>query len=600
MRILLVPVAFTFALFSIGAQSIHTPPQKSTAPPPKYRTLDDRFVVRHPKSLEDWRTRAAWLGEHILASAGLLPTPERNPLNAVVFGERAHDDYSVSKVYFESLPGFLVTGNLYKPMGTGPFPAIVSPHGHWDYGRFENSAAASVPGRAINLARQGFVVFTYDMIGYNDSRWYPHTPGHTFHDREFGGRRENLWGLTLAGLQLWNSIRSVDFLQSLPVVARDRIGATGASGGGTQTFLLSAVDDRVVASAPVNMISLHMQGGCLCENMPGLRLDTNNVELAAVFAPRPMLMISATGDWTNETLELEYPEMQRFYDLFGARDHVKAIRLNAPHNYNRESREAMYAWMARWLKGAPADVEVKEQDFRPDPLPELMVFANRPRPDGMVSVDELTEHWISAAKRQLGGASVEANRRALLHAVGFDHLETASPSASAKPVIVLATDDPNVDKAVSRTGFAIKRVTFTPFDEKAAAAISQFETYNRTPASQRVADLVAALSKAPNAMLVADGDAGLAGLLAAAVVPLQLAIVDVGRFDLSSDAAFLERLYIPGLRRAGDFRTAAGMAQGKLVVHNAGDRFALDGQATHAEKLTPEQILDLLKRRNRS
>jgi dienelactone hydrolase len=600
MRILVVSVAFTFALLSLGAQSIHTPPQNTTATPQRYRTLDDRFVVRHPKSLEDWRPRASWLREHIFASAGLLPRPERNPLNAVVFGERAHDDYSVSKVYFESLPGFLVTGNLYKPVGSGPFPAIVSPHGHWDYGRFENSAAASVPGRAINLARQGFVVFTYDMIGYNDSRWYPHTPGHTFHDRDFGGRRENLWGLTLAGLQLWNSIRSVDFLQSLPMVARDRIGATGASGGGTQTFLLSAVDDRIAAAAPVNMISLHMQGGCLCENMPGLRLDTNNVELAALFAPRPMLMISATGDWTNETLELEYPEMQRFYDLFGAKDHVKAIRLNAPHNYNRESREAMYAWMARWLNGAPADVEVKEKDFRPDPLPELMVFANRPRPDGVVSTAELTENWISAAKRQLGGANVEANRRALLHALGFDHQEPVGGSTSAKPVIVLATDDPNVDKTVSRAGFAVKRVTFTPFDEKAAAEISQFETYNRTPASQRVADLVAALSKEPNAILIADGNAGLAGLLAAAIVPVQRAILDVGRFDSSSDAAFLDRLYIPALRRAGDLRTAAGMAQGKLVVHNAGDRFSLDGQATHAEKLTPEQILDLLKRRNRS
>jgi hypothetical protein len=597
MRTLLVSVVFTFALLSIGAQSTKTPPQNTTAPSQRYRTLDDRFVVRHPKALEDWRTRAARLREHILASAGLLPTPERNPLNAVVFGERAHDDYTVSKVYFESLPGFLVTGNLYKPVGSGPFPAIVSPHGHWDYGRFENSAVASVPGRAINLARQGFVVFTYDMIGYNDSRWYPHTPGHTFHDREFGGRRENVWGLTLAGLQLWNSIRSIDFLQSLPVVARDRIGATGASGGGTQTFLLSAVDDRVAAAAPVNMISLHMQGGCLCENMPGLRLDTNNVELAAVFAPRPMLMISATGDWTNETLELEYPEMQRFYDLFGARDHVKAIRLNAPHNYNRESREAMYAWMARWLKGAPADVEVKEKDFRPDPLPELMVFANRPRPEGVVSTAELTENWITAAKRQLGGANVEANRRALLHALGFEHQETARTSTSGKPVIVLATEDPNVEKAASRAGFAVKRVTFTPFDEKAAAEISQFETYNRTPASQRVADLVAALSKEPSAILIADGDAGLAGLLAAAVVPVQRAILDVGRFDLSSDAAFLDRLYIPGLRRAGDLRTAAGMAQGRFFVHNAGDRFSLDGQATHAEKLTPEQILNLLKGR---
>src|SRR5437764_11410710 len=104
------------------------------------------------------------------------------------------------------------------------------------------------------------------------------------------------------------------------MVARDRIGATGASGGGTQTFLLAAVDDRVAAAAPVNMISLHMQGGCLCENLPGLRLDTNNVEIAATIAPRPLLMVSATGDWTAETLEVEFPAMRAFYALFGAED----------------------------------------------------------------------------------------------------------------------------------------------------------------------------------------------------------------------------------------------------------------------------------------
>src|SRR6266566_550608 len=136
-------------------------------------------------------------------------------------------------------------------------------------------------------------------------------------------------------------MRSIDFLESLPEVARDRIGVTGASGGGTQTILVSAVDERIAVSAPVNMISLLMQGGCLCENLPGLRPDTNNVELSALIAPRPLLMVSATGDWTRETMEVEYPEMRRFYTLFGAEDRVHAVRMAAEHNYNRESREAV-------------------------------------------------------------------------------------------------------------------------------------------------------------------------------------------------------------------------------------------------------------------
>ena len=163
-----------------------------------------------------WKPRAEYLRQHVLASAGLLPLPEKTPLRASVFGEITHADYTVSKVYFESLPGFFVTGNLYRPIGDGPFPAILSPHGHWAYGRLENTAINSGPGRAINLARQGFVVFTYDMVGYNDSQQLPHT---------FGGRRENLWGLSLGGLQLWNSIRALDFLETLPVRAPRRDSA---------------------------------------------------------------------------------------------------------------------------------------------------------------------------------------------------------------------------------------------------------------------------------------------------------------------------------------------------------------------------------------
>jgi Acetyl xylan esterase (AXE1) len=589
----LCPVVLLAGFVSSG----HVDAQGTAAATPRYRTLNDRFVVRRYASLDEWRNRATWLREHILASAGLLPMPERTPLNAVVFGERKHAEYSVSKVYFESAPGFLVTGNLYKPLGAGPFPAILSPHGHWYYGRFENSDLASVPGRAINLARQGFVVFTYDMIGYNDSRWHPHNANHTYHPRDFGGPRESLWSLSLAGMQLWNAIRSVDFLQSLPEVARDRIGATGASGGGTQTFLLAAVDDRVTVAAPVNMISLTMQGGCLCENMPGLRHDTNNVELAALIAPRPLLMVSATGDWTRETMEVEYPEMRRFYALFGKEDRVHAVRFTAEHNYNKDSREAMYAWMARWLKGAPADVKVAEQSFRPDPLPELMVFADRPLPPSAVTTAVFTENWISAAKRQLEASDKRPARSALLHALGFERQLTPSARHSGKPIVLLATSDPEIERAVVGAEFTIRRVPFTLFDEAAAAKISHFDAYNRTAASQRVADLVAAVLTDPQAILIADGDAALAGVFAAAVIPIRQAILDVAGFDASSDAAFLERLNIPGVRRGGDLRTAAAMARGELVVHNAGDRFTVEGLTAQPQKLTAAQIVRLLKKR---
>jgi cephalosporin-C deacetylase-like acetyl esterase len=129
---------------------------------------------------------------------------------------------------------------------------VLCPHGHWTYGRLENTELNSGPARAANFARQGYVAFAYDMVGYNDSAAVSH---------RYGGERESLWGLSLLGLQLWNSIRSVDFLLSLPEVDPERLGCTGESGGGTQTFLLAAVDERIKVAAPVNMISAHMQGG---------------------------------------------------------------------------------------------------------------------------------------------------------------------------------------------------------------------------------------------------------------------------------------------------------------------------------------------------
>src|SRR5262245_30802286 len=568
------------ALCVLGA----TPPQAQEAARPPYRTLNDRLKPRESATLADGQPRADYLREHVLASAGLIPAPAKTPLRPQIFDERERNDYSVAKVYFESQPGFYVTGNLYRPKGAGPFPAILTPHGHWAYGRLENTELNSAPARAINLARQGFVVFTYDMVGYNDSKQLTH---------EFGGKREALWGLSLAGLQLWNSIRSLDFLESLPEVDRERIGVTGESGGGTQTFLLSAVDPRVKVAAPVNMISLHMQGGCLCENEPGLRLDTNNVELGALMAPRSLLMVAATGDWTNETPQVEYPAVQRIYRLFNAEDRVYSVQFDAPHNYNKSSREAVYAWMARWLKNAPAGVQVSERPFTVERLNDLLVFAGRPLPEGALTAARLTQQWIASARQQLNDSDPRVLQSALLHSLSFERRPAKSPPASK--VVIVAGADSSVKSSLTKEGHTVRSVHATPFDAEVAAKILHFETYNRTAASQRVADIVRALNENPGAAVVANVDWGLAALLAAAVAPAGRVVADVARFDMDSDDAFLERFYIPGLRRAGDLRTAMTMTSARVVVHNAGDRFTMDGAQVQRDKLTANRIVELLR-----
>ncbi len=344
------------------------------------------FMMPHHESLEAWERDAGRLRRRILLSSGLLPLPERTPLNARVFDRIERDGYSVEKVHFEAWPGFLVTGNLYRPIGEGPFPAIVNPHGHWQNGRLENSETGSVPGRCITLARMGIVAFSYDMIGYNDSMQFPHN---------WGGEREKLWGVHPFAMQLWSSIRAVDFVESLPYVDRDRIGCTGASGGGTQTFALMAVDMRIKAAAPVNMISSTMQGGCLCENAPVLRLDNSNMEIGALMAPRPLLLVSATGDWTRETPRVEYPAIRSIYALYDAADKVSNVHIDAGHNYNQASREAMYRFFGRCFLGERDWDQFTEPPFEVEDEAALRVFADKQAISGYPSRDEVIASVIA-------------------------------------------------------------------------------------------------------------------------------------------------------------------------------------------------------------
>lgn len=206
-----------------AAESVPEQDSRNTSIP----DMDTHFQMPPFASREAWLEKAAFLRNQILSSAGLLPMPVKTPLHAQVFGKLERGAYSVEKVLLETYPGFYLGGNLYRPLGKqGPFPAVVTPHGHWAFGRLENTVLASVPARCINLARQGFVVFSYDMVGYNDTSQFPHGDS----GPRLGGGREDLWSINVMGLQLWNSIRAVDFISSLTDVDANRIAATGASG----------------------------------------------------------------------------------------------------------------------------------------------------------------------------------------------------------------------------------------------------------------------------------------------------------------------------------------------------------------------------------
>ena len=357
-----------------------------------------------PTSKAAWEAEAARIREQILISNGLWPMPEKTPLNPVISDKLDRGDYTVEKVYFASRPGHYVTGSLYRPKkAKGKVPGVLCPHGHWKDGRFydagdqgaadqlasgaekfSSGAHSPLQARFVQLARMGCVVFHYDMVGNADSTMIGHRT--EFNDVEASLRLQNKMGL-----QTWNSIRSLDFIAALPDVDPTRIGVTGASGGGTQTVMLCAIDPRPTVAFPAVMVSSNMQGGCQCENADYLRIGINNVAIAALMAPRPLGMVGA-DDWTIDIETSGLPELKQIYSLYGVADQVAAKTYKQfPHNYNQWSRELMYRWFATHLKLAP-EAPVDQLDFVPLTKAELTIFDDQhPVPADALKADALRQ-----------------------------------------------------------------------------------------------------------------------------------------------------------------------------------------------------------------
>jgi hypothetical protein len=419
------------------------PPDRRLGP---LHDLNGYFPFAPPPSTAAWEARAAQLRTQLLVSQGLWPMLEKTPLRAVIHGRIERDTYSVEKVFLESVPGYFLTGNLYRPKNSvARHPGVLSPHGHWPGGRFfDNDRVADEiasgaerfaeggrsmqQARSVQLARMGCVVFHYDMIGYGDNQQIPfavaHQEGALLSRPEMNTRED--WGVfspqaeahlqSIMGLQTWNSIRALDFLAGLPDVDPSCLAVTGESGGGTQTFMLCALDPRPVAAFPAVMVSTGMQGGCTCENTPLLRLGTGNVEIAALFAPKP-LGLTAADDWTRELPTKGFPELRQLYATLEAPDRVQLTALlQYRHNYNYPSRAAMYAWFNRHLRlGLPEPIV--EPDYRRLTREELSVWDQaHPAPAGgpaferalLRGLHERTELQIATARRS------PANYRALL------------------------------------------------------------------------------------------------------------------------------------------------------------------------------------------
>ncbi len=394
------------------------------------KDFDGYFPFTPPASKAAWEQRAERVRRQILVATGVWPMPTKTPSNAAVYGRVERDGYTVEKVTLESFPGFFVTGCLYRPVGkSGKLPGVLSPHGHFQNGRFNGSSLTEVrkeivagaerfeaggahplQARCVQLARMGCVVFQWDMVGYADSQQISEAVAHHLQHRRPEMESAAGWGFfspqaelhlqSIMGLQTYNSVRVIDWFTALPDVDPQRIGVTGESGGGTQTMLIGAVDSRPAALFPAVMVSTSMQGGCTCENCSYLRIGTGNIEFAALAAPRPLGM-TAADDWTKELATKGLPQLQQLYRLLGVPDRVMGrVLLQFPHNYNYVSRGVMYGFMNERLR-LGLEPPIVEEDYKPLSMAESSVWDDKhQRPPGGPEFERKLTAWMTADAAQ--------------------------------------------------------------------------------------------------------------------------------------------------------------------------------------------------------
>jgi dienelactone hydrolase len=574
----------------------------------------------HPADFKpDFADRAAWerrsdfLRHQAMVAQGLWPEPAKTPLNPVIHGKIDREEYTIEKVFFASMPGHYVSGNLYRPKNkSGKLPAVLCPYGHWPDGRFiwksdadidkeiksgaetdRDAARSPLQANCAMLARMGCIVFQYDMVGYCDSTKIPHREGFLDVDAI-------LHLQSFMGLQTWNSVRALDFVLSLPDVDAKRIAVTGSSSGGTQTIALNAVDGRADVSFPMVMVSMNMQGGCVCENAPLYRIGTNNVELASLVAPKPEGM-AAANDWTRDFMTRGLPEMKSIWRLYGAEELVDGHHIEFGHNHNLHSRELQYAFLNKHLKLGLTE-PVKEKPFVPVPPKELSVYDEQhPLPRDAADAATLRKTMTRMCDEQLAAMNpqqYEQTLRVALQAMVVDSLPAAddvqmedgyltrrgagehvvcrlvATSGESKGVVIWAhlQGVSSIGQAQQLVDAGFEVLAIDPFTPPAKPLqlpsvkpnpnppyAGYALCYERSALGNRVHDLLTAIAwakahaKGKPVRLIGTDSAAPAALLARALAGdvVDRAALDVNQFDFDKISSDADLMLLPGALKYG-------------------------------------------------